>query len=199
VINQADQLNFKDIGHDVTIFPLAKIVYPEVISIGNSVIVDDFVLIMGGEETTIGSFVHIASYASLVGGGVCIVEDFVGISGGARVYTGNDDYLGGSLTGPTVPDKYRNAIRSFVHFEKHSLVGANSVILPGVTIHEGAAIGAGSVVTKDCEAWTIYAGAPARPIKARRSDIIPNLERQLRAEAYDEKGRYVPKDKRTPG
>lgn len=194
--NQAYSLNFRQVGSDVSIFPLAKIVYPEAISIGNSVIIDDFVLIMGGQETTIGSFVHIASYASLVGGGVCVVEDFAGISSGTRVYTGNDDYLGGSLTGPTIPEKFRNPIRSFVHIGKHVVIGANSVVLPGVTIHEGATVGAGSVVTKDCDAWTIYVGAPARPLKARRSDIIPELERQLRAELYDEEGQYIPKAKR---
>ncbi len=194
--NQAYTLSFASIGQDVTIWPYVRIVSPETISIGDSVIIDDFVFIMGGQETRIGSFVHIASYVSLLGGGVCILEDFVGISSGTRVYSGNDDYLGGSLTGPTIPAKYRNVLRSFVRFEKHVIVGANCVILPGVILHEGAAVGAGSVVTRDCEPWTIYAGAPARPLKPRQSDVIPVLEQQLRAELFDNSGRYISKDKR---
>ena len=44
-------------------------------------------------------------------------------------------------------------------------VGAHSIILPGVNIGDGASIGAGSVVTKDIPAKTIYAGNPARMIK----------------------------------
>ena len=51
-------------------------------------------------------------------------------------------------------------------------IGFNSIILKGVTIGEGAVIGAGSVVTKDVPAWTIVAGNPARVIRE-----IPENER----------------------
>src|SRR5437764_14604405 len=80
--NQAYTLSFASIGQDVAIWPLAKIVSPELISIGDSVIIDDFVFLMAGAKTTIGSFVHIASFASITGGGQLVVEDFAGISSG---------------------------------------------------------------------------------------------------------------------
>jgi acetyltransferase-like isoleucine patch superfamily enzyme len=44
-------------------------------------------------------------------------------------------------------------------------IGMNCVILKGVTIGEGAIVGAGSVVTKDVAAWTIVGGNPAKVIK----------------------------------
>jgi galactoside O-acetyltransferase len=44
-------------------------------------------------------------------------------------------------------------------------IGFNSIILKGVTIGEGAIVGAGSVVTKDVPAWTVVAGNPARVVK----------------------------------
>ena len=47
-------------------------------------------------------------------------------------------------------------------------LAAECFILPGVTIHEGAVIGARSVVTKDMPAWTVCAGHPCVPIKPRR-------------------------------
>ena len=48
-------------------------------------------------------------------------------------------------------------------------IGANAVILPGVTIHQGAVVGAGAIVTKDVESMTIVAGNPATMIGERRS------------------------------
>ena len=44
-------------------------------------------------------------------------------------------------------------------------IGMNVIILKGVTVGEGAIVGAGSVVTKDVPAWTVVAGNPARVVK----------------------------------
>ncbi|MBL8132609.1 MAG: acyltransferase [Anaerolineae bacterium] len=49
-------------------------------------------------------------------------------------------------------------------------IGFNAIILKGVTIGEGAVVGAGSVVTKDVPAWTIVAGNPARVIREVAED-----------------------------
>jgi len=197
MVNQAYNLGFRSIGQDVIVRPEAKILTPEMISIGDSVIIDDFALVMGGAKTSIGSFVHIAAFVSILGGGEFVIEDFAGISSGSRVYTGNDDYLGGCLTGPTVPFPYRVPIRSSVHIGKHAIIGANSVILPGVVIGEGVAIGAGAVVTKNCEPWMIYVGTPARVLRPRPKEKILVLEAQLRRELYDKAGRYIPQHNRS--
>lgn len=56
-------------------------------------------------------------------------------------------------------------------------IGSNSVILSGVKIGRGAIIGAGSVVTKDVEPYTIVAGNPAKKIRERfSSESIGELE-----------------------
>lgn len=47
-------------------------------------------------------------------------------------------------------------------------IGMNVIILKGITVGEGAIIGAGSVVTKDVPAWTVVAGNPARVVKELR-------------------------------
>jgi len=194
--NQASKLELAQVGQDVIIWSQAKIVSPEVITIGDSVIIDDFVFIMGGKNTQIGSFVHIASFTSITGGGELVMEDFTGLSGGVRVYTGNEDYSGGCLTNPSVPEPYRLPTRSFVNIKKHAIIGANTVILPGVIIGEGAAIGANSLVTKDCEPWKIYFGSPAKAIRTRPKERIIELEDQLRRQVYDGSANYIPKSKR---
>lgn len=194
-MNQAYNLGLLNVGQDVTIWPQAKIVSPENIYIGDSVIIDDFVFIMGGQKTTIGSFVHIASFTSITGGGEFIMEDFSGLSGGVRIYTGNEDYSGKYMTNPTVPYPFRMPTRSFVRIKKHAIIGANTVILPSVTIGEGASIGANSLITKDCEPWTIYIGSPAKPLRTRPRERIMELESQLRKELYDANGNYIARHK----
>lgn len=191
-MNQAYKIGLSSVGQDVTIWPQAKIVFPNTIFIGDSVIIDDFVFIMGGEKTIIGSFVHIASFTSVTGGGTFIMENFSGLSGGVRIYTGNEDYSGNYMTNPTVPSPYRIPSRSFVIIKKHVVIGANTVILPGVTIGEGASIGANSLITKDCEPWTIYAGTPVKPLCKRPRERILELEAQLCKELYDAESNYIP-------
>jgi acetyltransferase-like isoleucine patch superfamily enzyme len=185
-------------GQDVTIHEAAKIVSADEMEVGDSVIIDDFAFVLAGGGVRLGSFVHIGSHAFIGGGGGFVMEDFSGLSGGVRVYTGNEDYLGGQLTNPTVPAPWRVAGRDPVHIGRHAIVGSGTVVLPGVTIGEGAAVGALSVVARDVEPWTIYAGNPAKPIKDRPRARMLELEEDLRRTLYDADGRYIPRERRTP-
>jgi galactoside O-acetyltransferase len=51
--------------------------------------------------------------------------------------------------------------------EKDVWIGANAVILPGVTIGRGSVVGAGAVVTRNVESYSVVAGVPAKKIKER--------------------------------
>ncbi len=193
--NKAYDIGLQSVGDDVVIWETTKVVDPQKIEIGDSVIIDDFTFLCGGSKTTIGSFIHIASFVSITGGGELMMEDFTGLSSGVRVFTGNEDYSGNCLTNPTVPYPYRIPVRSFIRIEKHAIVGANTVILPGVVVGEGAAIGANSLVTKDCKPWTVYFGSPAKAIKQRPKSKILLLEEKLKNEMYSVDGKYIPKIK----
>lgn len=190
--NKAYELGFRRVGADVTVWPRAHVVRPDLIEVGDRTMIDDFTLIMPGPNgMTIGSFVHVTPFACIMGGGEFEVGDFASISAGVRIFTGKDDFLGSGLINPTVPERYRAMERSFVRIGAHAVIGANSVILPGVVIGTGAAVGACSLVNKDLEPWTVYGGSPARPIKPRPRERMLELERQLRAELYDSEGRYI--------
>lgn len=52
-----------------------------------------------------------------------------------------------------------------VRLKKYSGIGAGSILLPGITVGEGAMIGAGAVVTKDVPDYTVVGGVPARVIR----------------------------------
>jgi acetyltransferase-like isoleucine patch superfamily enzyme len=173
-------LEFKRVGRNVKIYPLAKILNPKMISIGDNVIIDDFVFLDGKQETEIGDYVHIASFCSITGGGRFTMEDFSGLSSGCRIFTGSEDFSGSSLTNPTIPAPFRKVNRSFVIIKKHVILGANVVVLPGVTIGEGAAVGANSLVTKDVEPWTINVGSPVRVLKERPKEKMLEMEKRLR-------------------
>jgi galactoside O-acetyltransferase len=182
---------FKSVGKDVLTFPLTKIIYPEEVSIGDSVIIDDFVFIMA--KATIGSFVHIAGMTSIVGNGEFVMEDFSATSWGCRVFTGNEDWHGNAINNPTVDPPYRKAVRSYVRFEKHATIGTNTVVLPGVTLHEGALVGANSLVREDCDPYSVYVGNPVKKVKEYSKDKLVEIEKLLRKDYYDNQGHYIEK------
>ncbi|HOX28001.1 MAG TPA: acyltransferase [bacterium] len=182
---------FRKAGSDVVIWPEAKIVGRDTITLGDSIVIDDFVFIVGGENTDIGSFIHIASFVSITGGGEFVIEDFSNIATGSRLLTGTDDFLGNAMIGPTVPNQYRKITRSQIHIKKHVILGANTVVLPGVTIGEGVAVGANSLIVRDCEPWTVYTGSPARAVKPRKKETILQYEAELKSKVYDKAGNYI--------
>ena len=142
----------------VKTFEFTKIIGIENIDFGKNIIIDDFTLIYATNTMKIGNYVHIACFTSLTGGAELLIDDFVAISQGCRILTGTDDFVDWGFGNSTINEKYRNTKREPIKIGKYCIIGANSVILPGVTIGEGATVGANSVVTKDFKPWGVYIG-----------------------------------------
>ena len=84
------------------------------------------------------------------------------------------------IIGSLIPLKFKGSpIIGKIIINKHCIVGANSVVLPNVTFNEGTALGALSLANKDLEEYKVYAGVPAKLIKARNKLNILKLEQQL--------------------
>lgn len=161
------------LGENVRISSLASLHGAERIHIGDNVRIDDFCVISAGTEgISIGNYVHIATGCSLMGHSQITLSDFSGLSSRVSIYSSSDDYTGKSLTNPTIPEYYRCVTNAAVFLGKHVIIGSTSVILPGVTIEEGVAVGALSLVTKNCGAFGIYSGNPAKRISERRRDLL---------------------------
>lgn len=165
MLTNTDKLKF--LGDQAKIFPLVKIVRPNVVEIGEKTQIDDFTFINGGEGIKIGRYNHIASFTSIVGGGTLVTGDFVGIATGSRIITGTHHYKGGKRICPLIPEEEQFVIHGRIKLEKDVFVGANVVIHPNITIGEGAVIGSGSLVLNDIEPWTINVGSPTRVIGYR--------------------------------
>lgn len=176
------KIGFKKIGENVLISDKASIYGAKNISLGDNVRIDDFCIISAGEGgIKIGNYVHIACYASIIGKEEVILGDFSGISAKVSVYSSSDDYSGAYLTNPMVPEEFTNVISKPVLLREHVIVGANSVILPGVSLGVGVAVGALSLVTKSFDDFVIIAGSPAKVIKPRKKNIIA-LEHKLKSQ-----------------
>jgi acetyltransferase-like isoleucine patch superfamily enzyme len=176
-----ERMGFASVGDNVQISDRASFYGIARIAVGSNVRIDDFcVLTAGVGGIEVGNYVHIAVGSTLIGAGKITMADFSGLSSRVSVYSSSDDYSGASLTNPTVPSEYTGVTHADVYLGKHVIVGSGSVILPGVTLEDGVAVGALSLVNRNCEAFVIYAGNPARRVKERKRDLL-ELEQRFMA------------------
>jgi acetyltransferase-like isoleucine patch superfamily enzyme len=113
------------------------------------------------ERIQMGDHVLVGPYATIGAMGGITIEDHVRISQGAFIETA-------SLSlGEPLP--YPHVARS-ITIGRGAWIGANAMVLGGVTVGEQAVIAAGAVVTKDVPPDTIVAGVPARPVGQRQQD-----------------------------
>jgi galactoside O-acetyltransferase len=176
---ELDKIGFKSLGKNVLISRMVGIYSPEFISIGNHVRIDDFAILSG--DITLENYIHIAPYCALIGG-TCgagiVMKNYSGLSARVTIYSISDDYSGEFMTNPTIPSRYTNVQKGRVVLQKYVIVGATSVILPGVEIGEGTAVGAMSMVVKSLPEWKICRGIPARVLKDR-SKKLKEIEQQF--------------------
>lgn len=173
---QLTQLGFKYIGKNVKISDKASFYNCDQIEIGDNSRIDDFCVISG--KIKIGRNVHITPMCLVAGGEKGITfEDFTTIAYGVQVFTQSDDYSGKTMTNSTIPKEYKNEFMQKVILKRYSIVGAGSIIMPGVILAEGTSIGAKSLVLKSTEPWGIYVGNPVKRLKDRTKDLL-ELEKQ---------------------
>ncbi len=174
-----DLNKLKFCGNNVIIGKTVRIRYPELVSIGDNSIIDDFTYISTGLEMSTNT--HICAGCKIIGGRNAFVYmgEYSTLSPNVILAAGSDDYVGGIAT-PLVPIEFKGNVEiGNIIIKKHCIVGSNSVVLPNVILNEGAAVGALSLVNKNLNPWCLYAGVPARKIKNRNKERILALEEKL--------------------
>jgi acetyltransferase-like isoleucine patch superfamily enzyme len=79
-----------------------------------------------------------------------------------------------------IPEPYKDKlVGGKIRIEKFAAVGTNAIVMPGITISEGSILGAGSLLNRDTEPWTIYVGTPARAIKIRQKEKMIAFANQI--------------------
>lgn len=140
---------FLSFGNNSEIRPGAYIVNCSKIRIGSNVVIRPGVYMFADERE---------------GAGGILVDDDVLIGTSCHFYVANHEFS--DKEKPIISQGYPDSKYSdSIHIERGAWVGANVVILPGVTIGANSVIGAGSVVTKSIPSGVIAAGNPAKIIR----------------------------------
>lgn len=178
--------SLKHSGRNATIYPLAKIIHPENISLGDESVIADFCFIYAtGKGIEIGNFCHITEHGIIQAGGHVKIGDFSALGPRTTILAATDNYEGEGFVGLKLFDnKYRKITCKDVILEKHSHIGMGCIIMPGVTIGEGCSIGAGSLVTRNMPSWTICYGSPCKPIRQKPKKTQLTMEKEFLKEYY---------------
>ncbi len=136
------KLGFQKYGRNCMIDYNCYVRYPWKVSVGDNVTINRGCELYASMQTEQG---------------VIVLEDNAVLGPGVVIFAAGHDYSSLDLLDISAP----------VVVGKNAWVGGKTVILPGVTIGEGAVIGAGSVVSKDIPAYCIAVGNPAKVIKDR--------------------------------
>ena len=144
-----DTSKLKKCGLNVIIGKTVRIRNPELVTIGDNVIIDDFTYISGSVD--IGDYVHIGPGCVLsASSGRITMKPLSGLSAGCKLYAGSSNYMKCGLDLPTIPKEYQfNVIIEDVVLESFVLMGANCIVLPGCHLPQGFAVAANLVVRKN--------------------------------------------------
>jgi galactoside O-acetyltransferase len=164
---------FARVGENSAVARNCTIIGLENIVIGDNVRIDGFTSIIAPKgRVKIGSWVHIATGCALGARAGIEIGDFSSLSQGVRLFSAIDDYSGRAMTSATLPPEVQRIHAAQVTLGKYVALGSGTLVLPGVEIGEGAAVGALSLVNQALKPWTIYGGNPARETAPRLRDLL---------------------------
>lgn len=153
--------------------PVIIIGDPALLKIDDTARVDSFVKIEVGKGVQIGKWVHVSSFAHInIGGGVVYLGEGCGIASGGKIVGGSAKTSGISMSAAAPTQQVMIDRGTVTRIGRNAVVGINAVVLPGVTLGDGAILAAGGVATCDIPPHQIWGGVPARFIRMRTYETI---------------------------
>lgn len=162
---EIDLARFRQLGRNVVFERGVMVFHPENIEIGDNVYIGHNTMLKGYYRNLmrIGSNTWIGQNCYLHSGGGITIGDYVGLGPGVQILTLSHK-LDDDVETPIIA---REQDYLPVVIEDNCDVGVGTIILPGVTLGTGSMIGAGSVVTRNVEPYSVVAGNPAKLIRKR--------------------------------
>lgn len=180
-LGENNKSRLKYCGKNVILNAMCKIMRAENMEIGDYSRILDFAYIDAGKSLKIGKYSLITWHCLIEGGANTIIGDRVFVGPGTKLLTSTYKF-NGYYTNEFLPEGCRAIQYGDIILEDDSYIGANSVIMPGVKVGEGALVGSNSFVNKNLDPWGIYVGNPAKKIGEREK---PTPEREAIIKAID--------------
>lgn len=177
--NVLDKLKY--CGKDVKIYDLAKICNPQWAEIDDKCMIFDYTFIDARNSLKIGKYCCIGWHCVIEGGANIKVGNRVFLGPGSKLLSSTYEF-DGFYTSQLLPDETFSIRSGDITIEDDAYIGAGTVVMPGVTIGEGALVGANSLVNHNLKPWGIYFGNPVKLMGMREK---PTDERREIIESMD--------------
>ncbi|CAH0159770.1 Maltose O-acetyltransferase [Plantibacter cousiniae] len=126
-------------------------------AIGGGCAIHHGLQVRAARRLALGEDCFVAEDVTLDARGGLSIGSHVSINSGAQIWTAQHDLRSHDFA----------FVSEAVRIGDRAWISARAVILPGVTIGEGAVVAAGAVVSRDVQEWTLVGGVPAVPITSR--------------------------------
>jgi len=170
---------FRRVGEGVRVAKNTTIVGLENVTLDDHCRIDGHCTIVAtGGTLRLGRYVHVHTSVVIGCRGGVVLDDYSGVSHGCNILSASDDFSGQWMHNGTVPAHLCRPTIEPVWIGRHVAVGAGCTFLPGVTLGDGAAVGAHSLVQTDVPPWVIVAGTPARQVGVRSRRLLALVPRE---------------------
>lgn len=135
----------------------------------NCVLYQHSFLLTWGGDIKIGNNFSLNAFSTVYGQGGITIGNFVMVAGNTSIIPANHGF-----ERLDIPMRSQEQVKKGIVIEDDVWIGSGVRVLDGITISKGCVIGAGTVLTKSTEPFSVYVGVPGKKIKDRLNNSVKN-------------------------